>query len=235
MNLFERHLFVGKRSARLPYRLLRPAGVVRGERYPLVLFLHGAGERGSDNNKQLKWCVNDFAKPSVRSEHPCFVVAPQCAKGGKWVDTPWDEDRSHPMPAEPSPSMGALIGLLDRLENELPVDQSRIYLGGLSMGGYGTWDLLARRPKRFAAAFPICGGGDPSAAKSFAHVPIWVFHGSGDEIVPIARSHEMVDALQSAGAKSVRFSNYQGVGHHSWINAFAEPELFDWLFAQRRP
>jgi len=234
VNLFEKHLFVGKRGSRLPYRLLRPKNVVRSERYPLVVFLHGAGERGSDNNLQLKWCVNDFAKPDMQAKHPCFVVVPQCPKGGKWVDTPWDQSRSFPMPAEPSPSMRSLIGLIDRLEREMPIDSNRLYLGGLSMGGYGVWDLVARQPKRFAAAFPICGGGDPAKAKSIAHIPLWVFHGAEDEIVPVARSQEMIDALKSAGAKSVRFSNYPGVGHHSWLNAFAEPELSDWLFSQRR-
>ena len=187
MNHFEKHLFVGKRGAKLPFRLLRPKNVVRGERYPLVVFLHGAGERGSDNNAQLKWCAKDFAKPEVRMKHPCFVVVPQCPKGGKWVDTPWDQSRSFPMPNEPSPSMRSLIGLIDRLERELPIDSDRLYLGGLSMGGYGVWDLVARQPKRFAAAFPICGGGDPQQAKSFAHVPIWCFHGADDEIVPVAR------------------------------------------------
>jgi predicted peptidase len=234
VNHFEKRLFVGKRASKLPFRLLRPKNVARDEHYPLVVFLHGAGERGSDNNAQLKWCAKDFAKPEVRSKHPCFVVVPQCPKGGKWVDTPWDQSRSFPMPAEPSPSMQSLIGLVDRLERELPIDSNRIYLGGLSMGGYGVWDLLARQPKRFAAAFPICGGGDPAMAKSFAHTPLWVFHGADDEIVPFARSQDMVDALNAAGTKNLRFSNYPGVGHHSWLNAFAEPELFGWLFSQRR-
>lgn len=235
MKRFEKHLFVGRRGAKLPYRLLKPSVVTRGERYPLVVFLHGAGERGSDNRAPLKWCVNDFAKPESRDKHPSYVVVPQCPKGQRWVDTPWDENRSHPLPAEPSPSTRALMGLLDRMERELPIDSRRIYIGGLSMGGYGTWDLLARQPKRFAAAFPICGGGDPTMANSFAHVPIWAFHGADDDIVPIARSQEMVDALKSAGASNLRFSAYPGVGHHSWLNAFAEPGFFDWLFSQRRP
>jgi len=235
MKLFEPHLFVGKRNTKLPFRLLRPAEVAHGERYPLVVFLHGAGERGSDNRAQLKWCVGDFAKREMREKHPCFVAVPQCPKGQKWVETPWDEDRFHPMPGDPSLPMQALIGLLDRLERELPIDTKHVYVGGLSMGGYGTWDLLARQPKRFAAAFPICGGGDPTMAKNFAHVPIWAFHGADDDVVPVARSQEMVDSLKAANALNVRFSAYPGVGHHSWLNAFTEPELFDWLFAQRRP
>jgi predicted peptidase len=234
MTWFERRLFVGKRGSKLPYRLLRPSNVEAGRRYPLVVFLHGAGERGSDNNAQLRWCVKEFAKAEVRVKHPCFVAAPQCPKGAKWVDTPWDATRAFPMPTEPSPPMRSLMALFDRLERELPIDPERIYVGGLSMGGYGTWDLLARRPKRFAAAFPICGGGDPAAAKTHAQVPIWVFHGADDAVVPVARSQEMVDALKSANAPSVRFSNYPGVGHHSWLDAFREPGLFDWLFGQRR-
>jgi predicted peptidase len=131
--------------------------------------------------------------------------------------------------------MRALIGLLDQLERELPIDRDRVYIGGLSMGGYGTWDLLARQPRRFATAFPICGGGDPSVAKTFAPVPIWAFHGAEDDIVPLGRSQEMVDALKATKAPHVRFSVYPDVGHHSWLNAFAEPGFFDWLFAQRRP
>src|SRR5262245_46355316 len=113
MKLFEKRLFVGRRSTRLPYRLSRPPVIESGKTYPLVVFLHGAGERGSDNQAQLKWCVADFAKPEIRERHPCFVLAPQCPKGQKWVDVPWDENRSQPLPAEPSPPMRALIGLFE--------------------------------------------------------------------------------------------------------------------------
>jgi predicted peptidase len=232
MNEFEKQLFVGRRATKLPYRLLRPVLEKSGETFPLVVFLHGKGESGTDNCRQLKWCVKDFAKPEVREKHPCFVAVPQCRIGGAWAGE-WVKGKLKP--GGSTDMADAVLGLIDKLQRELPIDGKRVLLGGLSMGGYGTWNLLAREPKRFAAAFPICGGGDPKDASKFTHVPIWAFHGADDEIVPVGESQRMIDALQASGAKHAKLTVYAGVGHHSWLNAFAEPGFFDWLFAQRQP
>jgi predicted peptidase len=231
MSDFERRQFKSTDGVRLPYRLLRPSRVSEGEEFPLVLFLHGKGESGSDNEAQLKWCVQDFAKPNVRSRHPCFVAVPQCPEGDAWTGA-WVGDKIDL--AVETKVTDALVALLDELERELPIDVDRVYVGGLSMGGYGTWKLLAREPRRFSAAFPICGGGDPKTAASFKRIPIWAFHGAEDDVVPLAESQRMIDALRSVGAERVKFTVYPGVGHHSWVDAFNEPRLFDWLFAQRR-
>lgn len=234
MKDFREHTYVGKQGAKLPYRLLRPAHEESGKRYPLVLFLHGAGERGHDNKAPLQWCVEKFAEPKVRREHPCYVVVPQCPTKDRWADVDWSARTPSPISKQPTAAMKSVVDLLDRLEKELKVDPDRLYVAGLSMGGYGTWDLLGRFPKRFAAAVPICGGGDPATAADFAGTAIWAFHGADDTVVVPERSRQMIDALKNAKAPNVKYTEYPNVGHNSWSPAFREPELLPWLFAQIR-
>jgi predicted peptidase len=129
--------------------------------------------------------------------------------------------------------MKLLLGLIDSLEKTLPIDKSRIYVTGLSMGGYGTWDLISRRPERFAAAVPVCGGGDEGQAANAAKVPVWAFHGGKDGVVIPERSRNMVEALKTAGA-TPKYTEYPEVGHDSWNKAYADPEMMKWLFSQKR-
>lgn len=212
----------------LPYRLLpNPTD----EPQPLVLFLHGAGERGADNEAQLTHVVGIFAEPRVRNQFPGHVIAPQCPPGGRWVDCDWSAP-THGLPDAPSGPQGLVLGLLEQCIADPMVDARRIYMIGLSMGGYGTWDLVARRPELFAAAVPICGGGDENVAARLAGVPIWAFHGTDDSVVPVARSRNMVDALRAIDG-DIRYTEYAGTGHNSWGPASREPELLPWLFAQR--
>lgn len=227
-------------SIQLPYRILYPKNFDTAQRYPLVLFLHGAGERGSDNQKQLVHGAKLFAADSVMENYPAIVVFPQCPAISYWaniVDQKQpDGSRTFDFPArsKPTPAMSAVMQLIDSLVRLSYVDRNRIYVGGLSMGGMGTFELLARRPKVFAAAFPICGGGNPKNAKRYARrVNIWVFHGEADNVVPLYHSWRMVDAIKKANG-DVRFTVYPGVGHNSWDNAFAEPELLPWLFSNRK-
>ncbi|NDC62403.1 MAG: phospholipase [Planctomycetia bacterium] len=220
-------------GAEARYRLMRPATVVPGVRYPLVVFLHGAGERGDDNLSQLKHLPSWLAEPAMRKRHPCFVLAPQCPADHRWVDVDWSDEKSTPQAEQPTPALAAVMAAIDATLRDEPVDRDRIYLTGLSMGGYGTWDLAARMPKRFAAILPVCGGGDEGTATKIAGLPTWCFHGAEDETVPPERSRSMIKAVRDAGG-SPKYSELPGVGHNSWKTAYRDPAVIDWLFAQRK-
>lgn len=220
---------------KLLYRLWVPGGYDPGKKYPLILFLHGAGERGEDNQKQLAHPdVLHWVRAKYAKEHPSFLVAPQCPAESKWVEVNWWQVPHHQTPAQPAEPMRLTMELLDALQKEFSIDPDRIYVTGLSMGGYGTFDLLARRPKYFAAAVPLCGGADDNRAKDFAHVPIWIFHGAQDKAVPVVRSRSVVEALRKAGGQP-RYTEYPDEGHGIWKRVYADPELAQWLFAQVRP
>ncbi len=215
----------------LPYRLVRPAGykAQADDHHPLVIFLHGAGERGNNNRSQL--VHGSQMMLDMATTYGAFVLVPQCPGGEKWVDVNWSLP-AHKMPSQASASMALVMQTLDKLQAEFRIDARRIYVMGLSMGGYGSWDALQRYPKVFAAGVPICGGGDDSAAAAI-EAPVWCFHGDKDGAVPVARSRNMVAALKKAG-REVKYTEYPGCGHNAWGRAFADPELLPWLFAQKR-
>lgn len=218
---------------RLPYRLLAPARPLPGRRYPLVLFLHGAGERGDDNRAQLAYLPAWLAEPAARESFPCYVLAPQCRAGKKWVEVDWSAPESTPQRPAPSPDLlGAIAALEETLAREA-VDPDRIYLTGLSMGGYGAWDMAARLPDRFAALLPVCGGGDEATAAKIVGLPVWCFHGDADTAVPVGRSRAMIQALRAAGGDP-RYSELAGVGHDAWTPAYRDRAVLEWLFEQRR-
>lgn len=215
------------------YRLLEPAKIEPGKKYPLVLFLHGAGERGDNNLAQLMFLPTQMCQPEWREKYPCFFLAPQCRAGKKWVEVPWNAKASEPQ-AGSSDQMQVVIQILEKTLKENPIDPSRLYLTGLSMGGYGSWDLAMRMPERFAAVVPICGGGDERGAKKLVGLPIWVFHGDADGAVPVERSRSMVEAIKKAGGDP-KYSELQGVGHNSWTPAYEDPEgVIPWMFKQQR-
>ncbi len=183
------------------------------KRFPLMLFLHGSGERGSDLEKIKVHGLPKLLEEGLDLE--CVVVSPQCPS-----DSRWDAE--------------ALGALLDDLEKTLRVDSDRIYVTGLSMGGFGTWELAIRNPKRFAAIVPICGGGEPLFTREITHLPVWVFHGAKDDVVPLKYSSRMVKALKKYGNKQVKFKIYKNAGHDSWSKAYANPKLFAWMLEQKR-
>jgi predicted peptidase len=217
---------------KLNYRLMSPIEYDRTKQYPLVVFLHGAGERGDDNTKQLVHGMADFASDENRLKYPAFVLAPQCPNDKRWVEVDWGALK-HDMPEKPSQPMGLLFQLLDAMPKQLAIDPNRIYITGLSMGGYGTWDAIQRRPDYFAAAIPICGGGDLAGAEKMKNIPIWAFHGDQDGAVKVSRSRDMIKAIEAAGGKP-KYTEYPGVGHDSWTATYKNPEVLQWLFEQKK-
>jgi len=199
-------------KVRMQYLLYLPKDYDQAKPTPLMLFLHGAGERGTNLDK-----VKIHGPPKLieaGKEFPCIVVSPQCPSDQWW------------QPLE-------LIALLDDVSSKYNVDPERIYVTGLSMGGFGTWQLASYAPRKFAALAPICGGGEGYWAKQIAHIPTWIFHGDKDGAVPIARSDAMVAALKKAGAEP-KYTVYTGVGHDSWTATYDDPKFYEWLFAQKR-
>jgi predicted peptidase len=229
---YEPHVYKADDGQTLPYRLLKPKDYGPQKTYPLVLFLHGAGERGADNKAQLKHVVSIFTTKENREKYPCFVLVPQCAPQRKWAEVDWSA-ATHKTPEQPSSPLAMTMKVIALLQKEYSIDAKRLYVMGLSMGGYGSWDAIARYPDTFAAAVPICGGGDESKAPAIAKVPVWVFHGDKDGAVKVQRSRNMVEALKKAGG-SPKYTEYPGVGHDSWTPASKEPYLLPWLFGQKR-
>lgn len=227
-------------SDSLPYRILYPDNFNPEQRYPLILFLHGMGERGNDNQLQLMHGGKLFSASETRSQYPAIVVFPQCSVESFWADANFQKDDSKRETLvfdpfnEPTIAMKLLLDLVDQLVVKQFVDPSAIYVGGLSMGGMGTFELLHRRPNVFAAAFPICGGGNTSSVDNYApKVKIWAFHGAKDDVVPPALTIQMVDAINKAGGDA-KLTIYPEANHGVWDNVFAEPELLKWLFSVRK-
>ena len=228
-KLFDKLLYTSDKDT-LPYRLLKPENAA-SKKFPLVIFLHGAGERGNDNEVHIKHIMEVFGNPENRQKYPSYVLAPQCPANIMWASHTSQNNRLV-MKQTPTRPMALLISLIEKIEKDFSIDPNRIYVTGLSMGGYGTWDLLARFPQKFAAAVPICGGGDPATAGSFRHVPIWAFHGTLDRIVPATQSRIMIKALQDAGG-APGYTEYPDIGHDSWTNAYRDPYLLPWLFSRQ--
>lgn len=233
---YEKKTFVSSVGDSLPYRLLRPEGEKSGQKYPLVLFLHGAGERGNDNEKQLTHGGQMFLNPVNREQYPTFVLAPQCPENEYWAYfsrpnsfTPAEM----PLSEETTPLFRTLKQLLDSYLAMPEVDKSRIYVIGLSMGGMGTYDLAVRYPELFAAAIPICGTVHPQRLPAAKEVAFRLFHGDADNVVPVEGSREAYKALKAAGAK-VEYIEFPGCGHGSWTPAFSYPGFMDWLFSQKK-
>jgi predicted peptidase len=221
-------------SGKLNYRLLTPEGYDANATatYPLILFLHGAGERGTDNKAQLKWGGKQLAI-DLQAAGKCFVVAPQCPPGKQWVNTPWAKGSYSTAKVPISDELKMAIEAVEKSAADFKIDKSRIYVMGLSMGGFGTWDAIARRPDLFAAAVPICGGGDPSIAGTLKSVRIWTFHGDADTAVPVAGTREMAEALKKAGRTDADFvyTEYPKVGHNCWSKAWETKGLWEWILA----
>ena len=235
-NEYEKKVYVTASGDSLNYRLLRPEVEQAGEKYPLVLFLHGAGERGSDNEKQLFHGSQMWLNPVNREKYPAFVLFPQCPESGYWAysDRP-SSFESDKMPCD-LPTSNIFVVLKELLDTYLvmpQVDKQRIYIMGLSMGAMGTYDMVIRHPEIFTAAIPICGTVNPTRLKAAKEVKFRIFHGDADNIVPVSGSRQAYKALKAAGA-DVEYFEYPGVGHTSWNQAFNQSDFMGWLFSQKK-
>jgi predicted peptidase len=240
LSAYRKEYFTGSNGIEMPYRLLSP--LTTDKKYPLLIFLHGAFEKGVDNELQLNIGGRFFLRDSIRNNYPAYVLFPQCPADDSWayfenkldLATGFAADWNFPFRKEPAKITAVLKQLVDTLLASGKIDLSRVYIAGLSQGGMGVLDLIARYPQTFAGAISICGAGEPATTKLFAgKVPLWLFHGDKDEVVPVDFSRQYYKRLKKAGSVA-RYNEYPGVGHSSWGKAFAEPELMSWLFAQKK-
>ncbi|WP_454801709.1 carboxylesterase family protein [Mucilaginibacter phyllosphaerae] len=238
-SAFDRGSFINKTDT-LPYRILFPKKFDPNKKYPLVIVLHGAGERGNDNDAQIKYGPKLFLNDTIRQNYPAIVVFPQCPTNSYWANVKVDTSATGKRifhfqeGGDPTRAMTMLLGMVDQMLDKPFISKKQVYIGGLSMGGMGTFEILRRKPNTFAAAFTICGGDNTNNVKKYAKkVPLWVFHGLKDSVVPFDHSQVMVDALKAAGADP-KFTIYPNDDHNSWDDAFAEPQLIPWLFSHSK-
>ena len=215
----------------MPYRLFIPDGYDPDKTYPLVLFLHGAGERGTNNNIQIEGSrgAKLWAEDENQASHPCFVIAPQCPADKQWVNTNWSNGSYSIDKVPMSTELKMVKDIIETLMVNYKIDANQLYITGLSMGGYGTWDFTERYPDMFRAAIPICGAGDPTKADLIKDVNIWCFHSSDDGTVPVSGTRNMVNALNAVDG-NIEYTEYTGWGHGSWVPAYDNPDLVNWLF-----
>ena len=244
---YEPHTFEG-----MPYRLMPPLDVAPGKRYPLIVSLHGSGGTGDDNLSSLRVWNGVMARPAWREQYPAYVLAPQHGPGAIWGPKPFNMPEVEALYVQNG--LEPVVRLLHDMLERLPIDAERIYVLGSSGGGRGTWKLLEMRPKMFAAAIPVCANFDIDP-KELAHIPLWLFHGDADQLVPVEQSRKAFEAMSAAGA-DIRYTELRGVRHNSWIQAFRYEgddeakgyrtrcaggecdlpmDVWTWLFAHRRP
>ncbi len=223
---FTKEIFVNEQDTLL-YNLLKPDNFNSNQKYPLVIFLHGAGERGNDNESQLIHSIKIFDK--FQSKYPCFVIAPQCPKNQRWVEIDWRLD-SHKQSEKLSTPLKLTIELLNFFKKNTNIDKNKIFVTGLSMGGFGTWELLSRLPNEFACAVPVCGGGDENQAYNMKNTDIWAFHGGKDKVVKVQRSRNMVQAIKKLSGKKIKYTEFKNIGHFCWNKVYNE-NLLKWMFS----
>ena len=237
-ELFQRKEFISENDT-LRYRILYPEGFSEAEAYPLIFVLHGAGERGYDNEAQLTHGSDLFLKDSIRKNFPAIVIFPQVETEDYWAKVDVKRD-SLPLKFNfknteaPTKAMRLLMEFSEEMASEKFIDNNRIYIGGLSMGGMGTFEILSRKPDFFAAAFAICGGADPAIVENYRKgFNIWIFHGEQDNVVPAEFSKTMAREINTHGGNA-KLSLYPNDNHNSWDSAFSEPYLLPWLFSNQK-
>lgn len=251
-TVLQKKTFTASNGLAMPYRLFLPPGYSEKVKYPVLIYLHGRGQRGTDNGKRvysggLFLGRRSIVSPPMQQVFPAIVVVPQCSdkttneEWAKWVgntpETPFlglGKDGSYTLAPEPSDSGKAVLELIETTLRDYSADRKRVYLTGISMGGFGTWEYVARRPELFAAAIPMAGYSDPRQVARFARIPFWIFHGGADETNPVEGSRTLFALLQKAGA-NVRYTEYPDTRHgDSFKKAWAETELLPWIFSQRQ-
>lgn len=239
LTVFHYEQFINQ-SDTLNYRILYPKNFDTSKQYPLILFLHGAGERGNDNEAQLVHGSKMFLDNCDSDAFPTIVVVPQCPKEDYWSNVKRDYSKTgldkfkFKRMGKPTKAMKMVIALMDDITKNPYVKKDQIYVGGLSMGGMGTFDILKWRADMFAAAFPICSGGNPKSVKKYANkLSLWIFHGGEDDVVHPYFALSMLTALQKQKA-DVKFTYFEHDNHNSWDSTFAEPQLLPWLFSKSK-
>lgn len=237
-ELYEAKMFINNTDT-LNYRIMYPKDFSEDKQYPLVLFLHGAGERGSNNASQLVHGSNLFANEKHRDSFPAIVIFPQCPQDDYWANASVDRTTrpltlKFPSGGEPTKALSLVMKLMDDMVAKSFVTKQQVYVGGLSMGGMGTFEMLYRKPDMFTAAFAICGGGNTEAAEAYATtIDLWIFHGAKDDVVVPQLSIDMVSAILKYGG-TPNFTLYADDNHNSWDSTFAEPKLLPWLFSKSK-
>lgn len=235
-STFKRRDFHASDGTVLNYREMTPDQNAKGKKFPLIIFLHGLGERGTDNELQLYWGSQMFLEPSFQKKYPSYVIFPQCPETAFWAydNIPASYTNMKAEAQMPAP-MNAVKELIDTYISFVPdVDRSRIYIMGLSMGGCATYDMVARFPDIFAAAIPMCGAVEPERLENIEGVSFRIFHGDDDTTIPVQCSRDAYAALRKAGA-DVEYIEIPGCGHGCWKPAFAREDFMEWLFKQKKP
>jgi predicted esterase len=231
-GFFRRAMYQNETGNALPYQWMTPWNAQPSGKYPLVIFLHGSGERGTQNHEQMRNGVHAFCESWVREKYPHYLLVPQCPPDVRWGGSSQNwQTLYHEEPTLPG---RMVLELIEKTLAEHPdIDRSRIYITGLSMGGFGTFDLLMRRPDLFAAGLPVCGGGDPHYADKIREIPLWVFHGGLDDVVFPRYSRQIAQALEKNGGK-VRYTEFSTLYHDIWNVVYYNPEVLEWLFSQQK-
>lgn len=233
-SAFSFHETTKANGQKLAYRLYVPSNYDPEKEYPLIVVLHGAGERGTDNEKQFSNLIGEIFKHKKSPIHDAIVLLPQCPTGNQWVDTPWANGNYNSTTVKESDELQAVMKVLEGIREDYSVDASRIYATGLSMGGYGTWDLLMRHGDVFAAGVPICGAADVNKAADLAKIPIRTFHGSSDPTVPCTGTRAMAQAIEANSPVDFVYTEFEGAGHDVWTRVGQDLSVWEWLFSQSK-
>lgn len=234
-SFFDKCIFEAHDGTIIPYRMYVPYDYDAAKEYPILTILHGAGERGNDNTSQMSNMVYPMFCNENTPLWDSIVICPQCPSyPEQWVDTPWANGNYSVENVPESNELKAVLEILDYLDRKYSIDDDRYYLAGLSMGGFGVWDLLMRHSEKFAGAVPLCGGADYTQADKLVNMPIYTIHGTNDTSVPISGTRQMVEALKELGSTALKYEELQGYGHNVWGYAADKDEIWTWLFDQVR-
>lgn len=233
-SMFEPREYESEDDEIMPYRLYVPMDYDATKKYPVLIFLHGAGERGDNNAKQLGNLLPRAFSQANTPLDQAIIIAPQCPTGQQWVNTPWAKGDYRIDNIKESDAARLALEILDAVAEEFSTDDKRYYITGLSMGGFGTWDIIMRHSEIFAGAVPICGGADSTKGATVKDVPIWTVHDPSDPTVPYSGTKVMVDAIKAAGGTKIKFDSPSGYGHGSWNYVANSKDIYKWLFEQTK-